>query len=199
MKLLLILATLATLLITSCGKTIDPSTNVDIINTYKQEVPASRFIGKAYTPDDMDNGSYAICWTIWFDNHWFDPLTALLTDDFTTQYQDGGAYIGLERANREENSWEYLIGIFTPAGTEPPEGYIYYDFPPSMLGVNWIHGLEPYVYGTEQLAYFKLIEMGMKPLIEIDGIQWVFERYADGRFAADKDGKVILDICFFIE
>jgi len=200
MKLLLILAALATILITSCGKTVDPSTNVDIVNTYKQEVPASRFIGKVYTPDDMVDGSYAKCWEVWFANQWFLPLEALLTDNFTDQYQDGGAYIGLERTNREENSWEYLIGMFLPEGTEPPEGYIYYDFPPMELGVNWIKGIEPYIYGTEQLAYFKLIEMGMNPLLEIDGIQWTFERYTDGRFTTpDEEGKIILDMCFFIE
>jgi hypothetical protein len=42
----------------------------EIIKTYKQEIPARRFIGKKYNDNDRVNGTFGKHWTDWFQNRW---------------------------------------------------------------------------------------------------------------------------------
>jgi hypothetical protein len=43
----------------------------EIIKTYKQHVPALRFIGKKYGDQDRVNGGFGVKWGEWFSNRWF--------------------------------------------------------------------------------------------------------------------------------
>ncbi|NLN40953.1 MAG: hypothetical protein GX160_03010 [Clostridiales bacterium] len=46
----------------------------EIIKTYRQSVPAMRFIGKKYEDKDRVNGGFAKQWEEWFSNGWFEVL-----------------------------------------------------------------------------------------------------------------------------
>jgi len=181
----------------ACQKDTPPSSDVEITNSYSQTLPATRFIGKAYTSSDVVDGNFGSQWDVWFENDWFTPLENLLTTKFITEYPDATAPIGLEMTNLDAREFTYLIGMFLPPETEVPDGYIHYDFPQSTLGVVWVYGEN--IFGNEELAFYKLIEDGFTPMLNIDGIHWVFERYAEDRFNEDEDGKSTLDICYFVE
>ena len=102
------------------------------------------------------------------------------------------AYIGSMRGN--DGQFEYWIGIFMPEGTPVPSGYEYHDFPKAALGVCWLYGKEEDVYCQEGRCGEKLEEAGYKLA------DWCMERYCCPRFTTpDESGKIILDICFYLE
>ncbi len=63
----------------------------EIIKSYREAVPAMRFIGKRYS----DFGH----WGDWFANGWFDTIENAMggVDSILALWKDGGAYVGLER------------------------------------------------------------------------------------------------------
>jgi len=195
----IILALLLFTAISACKDTTPPPPDVDITNIYSETLPATCFIGKAYTNNDIKDGSFSSQWETWFVNNWFTPLENLQTTQFIEEYPDATAYIGLEQIDLQTQTLTYYIGMFLPPETTVPEGYSHIDFVESTLGVVWIYGFEPDIYHNEELAFYKLIEEGFTPMLNIDGTQWIFERYADDRFFPDENGKTTLDICFFVE
>jgi len=173
-----------------------------VVKTYRQSVPATRFIGKQYGDEDRVDGGFGKQWGEWHANGWFDQLeNACPKADF----EDAGAYIGLMRVMENEDHemlepFQYWIGMFFPEGTDVPEGFSFVDFPASDLGVAWLCGKESYIYKQEHLAWERCDKQGIKMIPDEEGAWWFFERYACPRFTApDKKGKVILDICFFAE
>lgn len=171
----------------------------EIVKTYKQEIPATRFIGIKYSDKDRVNGVFASKWEEWFETGRFAKLESFLTDGFRDEYEDSDAYIGLMRF-KEGEEFEYWIGMFLPEGTIAPEGYEYIDFPKSNLGVCWIYGLEPEIYCKEDECAKKLSEEGYEIVSDKEGAYWFFERYVCPRFTnPDESGKVILDICYFVK
>lgn len=81
----------------------------EIINTFKENAPAMRFIGKKYP----DFGGW---WGEWFANGWFDQIEQAMggVDSILQIWENGGGYVGLEQ--RCENApFAYWIGMFTPA------------------------------------------------------------------------------------
>ena len=46
----------------------------DITKTYRQEVPAMRFIGKKYYDSDRIEGNFGAKWSEWFVNGWFAEI-----------------------------------------------------------------------------------------------------------------------------
>jgi len=166
-----------------------------ITKTYRQNVPALRFIGKKY--GNSPNG-YGAMWGEWFEKGWFDVLEKQIDGNTKEIYEDGDAYIGLIKGNGTvENPMEYWIGMFMPENTDVPEGFEYADFPKSELGVCWIYGKENELYGDYNQCVEKLAAEGF----EFDtNMPLCFERYVCPRFTTpDENGNVVLDIGFFIK
>ena len=92
-----------------------------IIRTYRQKVPAMRFIGRKYLDADRVDGTFAAHWGEWFKQGWFEKLQS--TFDPQALYEDGVATVGMMRW-KEEEPFEYWIGVFCPEGTPVPEGFL---------------------------------------------------------------------------
>jgi hypothetical protein len=173
--------------------------SVEIIKTYKQEIPALRFMGKKYSDTDRVNGTFGKHWTDWFQNGWFNPIEKQINGSTKTMYEDGGAYIGLEKY-KEGEPFEYWIGMFMPKDTPVPEGYVFHDFPKGSLGVCWVYGREGEVFMQEENCMKKLEKEGCQFLPDENGFQWSFERYGCPRYTdPDEKGNIILDICFYVK
>lgn len=171
----------------------------DIVRTYKQAIPAMRFIGIKYGDEDRINGGFGSKWGEWFETDRFNKLESLITDDLSGVYEDFDSYIGLMRC-KEGEKFEYWIGMFLPEGTIAPEGYEYIDFSASSLGVCWLYGSETELYCKEDECAKKLSEEGYEIVDDKIGALWFFERYGCTRFTnPDERGNVILDICFFVK
>ncbi len=165
----------------------------EIIKTFRENVPAMRFIGKKYP----DFGGW---WGEWFSNGWFDLIESTMggTDAILKIWENGGGYIGLEKRHNGEMK-EYWLGMFTPADTPVPEGFECIDFPSMGLGTCWIYGKENEVHDTS----------GSRPALEKDGVKlwqdgegcvWSFENCLCPRYTTpDEQGNVIMDYCYFAE
>lgn len=172
---------------------------VEVIKTYLQPVGAMRFAGRRYGDEDRVDGGFGRQWKEWFEADRFARLEALLTEEFRRSYEDSGAYIGLMRW-KDGEPFEYWVGMFLPQGTEVPEGYGFVDFPASRLGVCWLRGPEPELYGKEEKCGVKLTDEGYEIETDANGAYWFFERYGCPRFTrTDENGNQILDICHFVK
>ena len=171
----------------------------EIIKCFKESFPASRFIGKCYGDADRLNGSFGHEWGEWFGNGWFDVIEKVGIIE-----EDGGSYIGLMSV-KEGKPFQYWIGIFTPVGSEVPDGFDFVDFDASDLGTCWIYGSEQNdnIYGMHDACAGKMRENNWQIQDNFgDGVGefWFCERYNCPRFTTpDADGKVILDYCFYIK
>jgi hypothetical protein len=68
----------------------------EVIKTYKQSMPATRFIGKKYGDEDRVNGFFSAKWGDWHQNNWFTEIESV-TGYNTDFFEDAGAYIGMMR------------------------------------------------------------------------------------------------------
>ena len=165
----------------------------EIIKSYGQNISATKFIGKKYGDEDRVDGNFGALWGEWFENGWFDTIKQQVDGDLGEFFEDGDATIGLMKV--EDGKIQYWIGYFTPEGTTVPEGFQSVDFPESNLGVCWVYGKEGEVYMQEEACREKLVKEGFNVIDE-----WCFERYTCPRFTTpDEAGKIILDICYFVE
>lgn len=165
----------------------------EIIKTYKQSIPAMRFIGKKY-----DDGSH---WGEWFANDWFSTVERAMGTEQTVRqlYQDGDAYLGMMR-NKNTEPFEYWIGEFVAPDTKVPDGFLWVDFPKSNIGVCWIYGKESEVFGIESECAKKISDAGMEIVADGNDAVWSFERYGCPRFTTpDENGNIILDFCYFVK
>lgn len=170
----------------------------EIIKCYRQSIPASRFIGIKYGIGDTINRSFGIKWREWMSTNRFDSLKALFTIEYLAENEDGAAYVGLLRWKKDE-SFEYWIGMFLPAGTVVPQGFAYHDFPAARLGVCWVRGSRAAIFFHEEKCDERLISDGMKIITDEQGALWYFKRFTFSRFEKpDENGQVIVDICHFI-
>ena len=176
--------------------------SAEIIKTYKQEIPALRFIGKKYGSNDLGNrinGMFGKYWHDWLQNGWFGIIEKQINENTKTIYEDGDAYIGLEKY-KEGEPFEYWIGMFMPENTPVPDGYEFHDFSKGLLGVCWVYGKQGEVFMQEENCIKKLEKEGYKFLADGNGFQWSFERYGASRFTTpDEKGNIILDMCFYIK
>lgn len=162
-------------------------TMIEIVKTYRQSLPALRFIGKRYTDADRDqHGGYGKLWGEWFQQNAFAPL-----EQMGSSPEHGDAYLGLMTMG---GGFAYWIGMFMPAGTEVPEGYACLDVPACDVGICWIRGREANgeIYGqhAHDLCVHTMKEAGY----EFAENAIFFERYNCPRFTTpDAEGKVILD------
>jgi len=165
----------------------------EIIKTYKEKVPAMRFIGKKY--DGFGH------WGDWFANGWFDVVEDAMggVKAILGLWENGGAYVGLER-RKDGEPFEYWIGMFTPTGTKVPDGFQFVDFPESNLGVCWIYGKEAETHGLTGDCAQKLNGEGIDIMPDKDGAVWSFENCLCPRYTTpDEQGNVILDYCYFVK
>ena len=79
-----------------------------IIRTYRQKVPAMRFIGRKYLDADRVDGTFAAHWGEWFKQGWFEKLQS--TFDPKALYEDGDATVG--HALERRRALRVLIGVF---------------------------------------------------------------------------------------
>lgn len=165
----------------------------EITKVFKEEVPAMRFIGKRY----HDYGG----WGEWFANGWFDTIENSMggTDQILAVWENGGAYVGLERRKNGE-LLEYWIGMFTPGNTEVPEGFEQIDLSKSSLGTCWIYGREDEVHGAVGNCWEAVRNAGMEIAADDDGAVMSFGNCLCPRFTTpDEKGNVILDYCYFVK
>jgi len=173
-----------------------------IIRAYRQSVPALRFIGKMYGDGDRVGGGFGRQWGEWHERCWFKLLEERCPK---ADFEDAGACVGLMRwkdrdDGKGQEPFQYWIGMFFPENTAVPEGFAFVDFPASDLGAAWLYGKEGTVFFNEHRCAERCEKNGMKIIPDGEGAYWFFERYACPRFTApDKKGKVILDICHFVE
>jgi len=169
----------------------------EIIKTYRQNVPAMRFIGKIYTNADRADGDFGAKWSEWSDNCWFELIDKQICGSLKDVYEDGDCCIGLMFAEGEgdyDAIFRYCIGKFTPAETPVPQGFEHIDFPAGELGVCWLKGSEDEIFCKEGMCCDKLAAT-----YEIDD-NLCFERYNDDRIhKPDEEGNVIIDICFYLK
>ncbi len=165
----------------------------EIKKVFREEIPAMRFIGKRY----HDYGG----WGEWFANGWFDTIENSMggTDQILAVWENGGAYVGLERRKNGE-LLEYWIGMFTPGNTEVPEGFEQIDLSKSSLGTCWIYGREDEVHGAVGNCWEAVRNAGMEIAADDDGAVMSFENCLCPRFTTpDEKGNVILDYCYFVK
>jgi len=176
--------------------------NAEIVNVYRQEIPATRFIGKKYFAEDSVNGSYGALWDLWFEKGWFDEITKR-TDEKKSKYlfDEIGVTFGLMRDNTHNGEpFEYWIGVFMPENTTIPEGFVYHDFPKSSLGICWVHGTEPDIYWFCGKVRDKLTEEQFIIIPDEHGAYWTYEGYVCPRFTEpDEQGKKTLDRAYFVK
>ena len=171
---------------------------MEIIKSYVQQVPATRFIGKKYGDADRVGGGFGKQWDEWNGNGLFAPIDSA-AGDVSALFEDADATIGLMRWKKDE-PFEYRIGKFTPCDTAVPEGYGFVDFPAAKLGVCWLYGELDTLFFKEHLAEKRLREQGYRYIGDEQGAFWFFERYALPRSTVpDEKGNVVLDIVFFVE
>lgn len=172
----------------------------ELIKVYRQEVGPMRFIGKKYgDPDRGADGGFGRQWDQWWSSGWFDTVKQSAPWPADDPFENKDDTIGLMRW-KEGEPFQYWIGLFTPEGAKVPEGFDSADFPKSSLGVGWLYGTEPDIYGKEDMAAKGLGEQGMKVITDGQGAFWFFERYSCPRYTTpDEKGNIILDICHFVE
>ena len=176
MKRLFIMALVAILSVTLYAEQTQESTpNVEITRIYTQDIPATRFIGKRYFNEDMENYSFTNKWHLWFENEWFDVLRRQVDVNLCeVLFEDASSTIGMMRIQDGE-PFEYWIGKFKPENTKVPEGFIYHDFPESRLGIGWVHGQPPYIYWACAAVAERLRAEGHEIKGDENGLIWTFE------------------------
>jgi len=169
----------------------------EITKVYKQSMEATRFIGKKYGDSDRVDGGFGALWGEWFANGWFGVIEEQVDKTAKAICEEGGALIGLQRW-KDNEPFEYWIGVFTPENTTVPAGYRYLDFSKSELGVCWVYGDD--VFAQEPKCGEMLMEKGFVILHDENGACWFFERYVSPRFTEkDEKGHITLDICYFVK
>ncbi len=167
--------------------------SLEIINSYIEDCPACRFIGKRYTRADSMGGSYGHKWGEWWANNYFAPL-----DQLPHMPIVGDSTMAAMRVVNGE--LEYWIGFFCPADTEAPEGYEAVEISPRRYAVIWKKGDEHNgeLYGLES-HNLCLDVLKCNGWIRRED-DWCFERYNCPRFTTpDEDGLVILDYGISVE
>ena len=169
----------------------------EITKVYRQSMEAARFIGKKYGDADRVDGGFGAIWNEWLANGWLDVIASQIDNNAQLVCEDSEAPIGLQRW-KDDEPFEYWIGIFTPADTVVPEGFQFHDFPKCDLGVCWVYGTDVFFY--EPKCGGRLMEKGYDIINDENDACWFFERFAPLRYdVKDEKGNVTLDICYFVK
>jgi len=175
-----------------------------IIETYHQEIPALRFIGKKYSEQYNNSVFDKILDNLddWRLNHMFDVIEKQSSKDSKTIYDGSNAYISLMRKKEEPfeegGIIEYWLGMFMPRGTNVPEGYEAIDFPKSTLAICRVYGKRNVIIHYDADCRKRLGEEGIRYQEDGTGAGWFFQRFNWRRFfEEDKYGKRILEYGYF--
>jgi len=177
-----------------------------IVKTYKQEIPALRFIGKK-CGEQFDNSVFdkiLACLDNWRLNYTFTAIEKQLDKDPKTIYEGCDAYISLIR-KKGNGFFECWMGMFVPAETKVPQGYEAIDFPESTLGVCRVYGKRNAIIHYDAACRKKLAEDGCYHKDSLEShengsrTKWFFQRFNwRSFFEDDKYGKRALEYCYFV-
>ena len=177
-----------------------------IITTYKQELPAMRFIGKVITlpsgksepmSDSVFDDIHAHL-EKWLMNSMFDAIEKNTNRNLKTLYKGSGAYICLMRIN-SDGFPECYLGMFMPKGTKVPGGYLKIDFPASSWGLCSVYGKKKNILHYDAECRTKLSEEGIFQTYETE-TQWFFQRFDWHRFfEEDRYGKRLIEYCYLLK
>ena len=164
----------------------------EIIKVYRESLPKVKLVGRRYTDADRDQfGGFGQKWGEWFATGLFEPL-----DQLTQLTDEQNGYVGCMRFQGE---MEYWIGALTTHEGPLPEGYDHVDIPAGDIAVCWIHGREDTGEIYSPQVYHECVERVKEQGWQLAEGAWSFERYHCPRFTApDQEGKVILDLCFYL-
>lgn len=169
-----------------------------IINTYYEQMPPLRLIGKRYTSADLDgDGWFESKWNEWSQNGWYGSLFAM---DCIPGYENT---IIFAIENASQIAW--WIGAFFPVGTAVAEDFSYVDIPAGIVGMTWIrgyrHSKELFTHSAHNMCVSQWQETGNTVKLDFNGelCKWSFERYDNIRFfVPDSDGKVTMDFGVYL-
>lgn len=160
-------------------KIIGVTVMAEIIKTYRQNMPPTRFIGRKYGDGDRVDGMFTALWEETWQKEGGAFSQIENAPGFNGGYfEDADAYIGLMRSRNGE-PFEYWIGMFAPEGMAVPDGFDYIDMSAKKLVVCWIRGGESDVYGKDDLVMEAFQKNGIAPV-------------------TDENGLVVLDHCYFV-
>ncbi|GAB2025927.1 hypothetical protein OfM1_20000 [Lactovum odontotermitis] len=172
----------------------------EIVNSYLREFPALRFIGKKYEMSDMNDGSFSAVWEEWDQAERFDQLMAL-----SPSPQNDMGVIGFIRWKGNVGSmtgFEYWVGMFFDEGKDVPEGFASLNLPASQVGITWIKGQMPDIFGSAPvMASWKVLEEKYNAQESgYDGWKYEFELYNFERFNEQlmTGENCVLDYGFYI-
>ena len=176
----------------------------EIINVYKQDMGATKFIGIKYNNANRINGKFEVKpkWNEWFQNGWFESIQMKINKNPNDTFISDSFFIGLLR-NKPGEPFQYWIGMFTPEKTEIPEGFTFINFPKSELIVCQIYGSIEHVYLNKSIDIFnqcneRLKKEGLNHVHDKNDVCYTFERYESKKsIIPDEKGNIILEICFF--
>ncbi len=174
------------------------SSTVKVTNLYREHMPAFRFIGKRYTPADLDaDGMLMGRWNEWFQNGWFNLLSGLPG----LPGYEGMAHTGYHNG-AETTFW---IGMMFQQDTPVPEGFDAADLPAGHMAVCWVCGYretgELFAPAARNLCLTRIREAGYAMKLDFDGepCKWTFERYNNRRFfMPDDEGRITMDYCVYV-
>lgn len=171
---------------------------VDLLQVYRQTFAPACFVGKKYGENDRKNGTFAHLWQGFFARGEEKPLLEIASNRKSATPEDN-ALIGLLRCEDGEET-QYLIGMFLPADTVTPAGYMAIPFSAANIATCWLCGPPEEVFKQEMVCHQKLLDEGYRFAKDEAGAMWFYERYVHPRFTEpDDEGNVVLDMCFFIK
>ncbi len=171
---------------------------VKVTSLYREHMPALRFIGKRYTPADLNaDGLLMDKWNEWFQNGWFNLLSNLPGLPGYEGVAHTGYHNGAETA--------FWIGMMFSKDTPVPEGFDAADLPAGHVAVCWLRGYretgELFRPNARNLCLTRIREAGYTMKMDFDGepCKWTFERYHHRRFfIPDDEGRITLDYCVYV-
>jgi len=185
---------------------------IEVVKTYKEHLPAVRFVGKMYTDEDREEdnpkGGFDKYWTEWHKNGWLDILRQLPQIENIDNSPIG--LMGIEYKDGVHCNFQYWIGMMLPIETNVPEGFSFVDIPESDVMVCWVYGSNKTgeIFDCHELCMEKMFgtEDGWWNKIRNDlkgkdrDWCWWFERY-NGKRMSDEDekGNVILDYGMYMK
>ena len=196
-----IMSTLLMVLIAPILFASEDKMNAEIVKVYREDIPSTRFIGKKYSAEDFVGSNIGEKWGMWFENNWFDVIKKQGETASSKEIFDKvGETVGLWYMTKDSDGSEYWIGSFMPANTTIPDGFSYMDFPASSLGVCWVYGSIPAVFGANDIVLKRLKKEGFEIIPDEKGRYWTLESYFCPRYTTpDEHGKVILDRSYTIK
>ena len=176
----------------------------EITSVQKERLPALRLIGKRYTRADCDAGGFGGKHREWREKSLCHELAKLGAPGM----ENGMHGLMTLRADYlcqspADDCFAYWIGYLFPLQTPVPDGFSRLDLPESDIGVAWIHGECPDIFGEKPhlASLVKLRENSWGALRSNAGGENTlvfFERYHPARFTPDAQGRFTLDYGFYL-